>query len=158
MRISSKSRDIVRLENAQASNELAKAFGHDIESIRVTMPRGGATESAVDNRLVQYVRESLGALTESYIHAVKREGVDLTLTDNEETSDEMSRSVRALLEGRLQIDPRSVGIGFRDRLDQVVLEQRHALVLAMKRMELNRTLPRRMPVESRNIYNVSGSN
>jgi hypothetical protein len=158
MPISSKSRDVVRLEYARAASELAKSCRRDIEHIRITMPPGGAVQAAVNQRHVQCVRESLTSLRNSYVRAYEQEDVDLTAADIDEIEREMRQGVEGLWRARAELEPRSVGIGFREALDQGVREQRLELVLAMKRMQRDRAFPRRTDVAARQVYNVSGPN
>lgn len=158
MGITSKSREVVRLEHSRAANELGKACRKDIERLRATLPRGGASQKAVNDRIVENFRQSLTALRESYVRAYEHEGAELTASDVDEIVAEMSRHVQALWTARLELEPRSVGIGFRENLDQIVCEQRHELVLAMTRMQRDREFPRRVDVAPKNVYNISGPN
>jgi hypothetical protein len=143
MAITWKSRELVRLEQARAVNEFGKACRKDIDRMQQTLPRGGGVQQAIDDRHVEFVRQSFTALRESYLRAYDREGVALTVKDVEEIVDEMRKQVHSLFQGRMELEPRSVGIGFRENLDQVVSEQRHELILAMKRAELERDLQKR---------------
>ena len=67
----------------------------------------------------------------------------------------------AAIENRqIECTPRTMTLGFReklDQLDQLVREQRQELVLAMKRMERDRAFPRKAAVAT-NVYNVTGPN
>lgn len=92
------------------------------------------------------------------MRAYERERVDLTAADIDQIADEMTRQTRGLWESRLKIAPRSVGIGFREDLDQVIREQRQELVLTIKRMQRDREFPRRVEVAPKNVYNISGPN
>src|SRR3954453_16634128 len=131
MGITWKSREIVRLEHSRTANELGKACRKDVERLRATLPRGGASQQAVDDRIAENLRQSLTALRESYLRGYEHEGAELTTSDVDEIEAEMSRQVQALWTARVELEPRSVGISFRENLDQIVREQRHDLVLAM---------------------------
>jgi hypothetical protein len=143
MGITWKSRELVRLEHSQAVNELGKASRREIERLRATLQRGGGMQKAVDDCQVEFVRQSLKALRETYLRAFEREGVTLTIDDVNEIVGEMSKSVQSLFQSRMELEPRSVGIGFRENLDQVVREERHALILAIERGELERQLAKK---------------
>ncbi|HEX7680247.1 MAG TPA: DUF4062 domain-containing protein, partial [Thermoanaerobaculia bacterium] len=81
-------------------------------------------------------------------------GVALTVNDVDEIVDEMRKRVQALFRSRMELEPRSVGIGFRENLDQVVHEQRHELILAMKRAELDLQFPRIAHAQPNNVHNI----
>jgi hypothetical protein len=140
MGITWKSRELVRLEHSQAVNELGKASRREIERLRATLQRGGGLQKAVDDRHVECIRQSFKVLRELYIRAFEREGVPLTIDDVDEIVGDMSKGVQSLFQSRMELEPRSVGIGFRENLDQVVREERHALIVAMTRGELERQL------------------
>lgn len=138
MGLSSASRDVVRLEHAQNVSTISDTCRNDIDRLRQTLPRGGGTQNAIDDRYVEYARQALDSLSDSYIRAYLHEHAELTAEDIEQILAEMTRFTRGLWESRANLEPRGIGLSFREKLDSVVRAQRQKLLLAMKRMEVDR--------------------
>jgi hypothetical protein len=143
MGISWKSREVVRLENAEKVSALGRHWRDEIERLKNTMPRSGALDKAVDDAHVRCMSESLDALTDSYVEAYTTENQLLTASDIEDIVREMNERVQAMWRARAELEPRSIGLGFREALQQVVACQRQKLVLAKTRMERDRDLAAR---------------
>lgn len=167
MRISWKARELVRLENLQRVSEIGRECRKDIERLRQTLPRSGAVDKAVDDRLVRCMAESFDALSDSYIEAYNREGQPLTVSDIQEITDYMMSQVRSSWKARVELEPRGIGTSFLSDLEQTVYAQRQKLVLAMKRMEVYADLAEREAQKSAHegvsvgenvVYNISGAN
>jgi hypothetical protein len=155
MPISSKSREVVRLEHARASSELSKACRRDVERLRATLPREGGTNAAIEERQVECTRQSFDAWREAYVRAFETEDQHMTIADIEEITRQMQEAVRAQFQAHAELAPRTMTLGFREKLDQLVREQRQELMLTMKRMERDRAFPRKAAVAT-NVYNVTG--
>jgi hypothetical protein len=140
MSLSSKSREIIRMEDSQRVTKLGRECREDVERIRQTMQRGGGVEKAVDARHVRFMSEALDGLGQSYLDAYAREGQCPTMHEIDAITDEMRDRVRSNWQARVELEPKSVGIGFRESLEQIIPVQRQKLVLAMKRIEREREL------------------
>jgi len=117
-------------------------------------------DAAIENRQIECTRQSFNAWREAYVRAFETEDQHLTVADVEEITGQMQEAVRAQFHARAELAPRTMTLGFReklDQLDQLVREQRQELVLAMKRMERDRAFPRKAAVAT-NVYNVTGPN
>lgn len=140
MGISWKSREVLRLEYAQKVSTLGRQCRDEIERLKNTMPRSGALNKAVDDAHVRCMSESLDVLTDGYVQAYLAEGQVLAPSDINDIVGEMNERVQALWRSRAELEPRSIGLGFREDLQQVVARQRQKLVLAKSRMERDREL------------------
>jgi hypothetical protein len=140
MSFSWKSREIVRLENATRVSSLGEECRREIDRIKQTMPRSGALQRAVDDAHIRFMLESLNHLSDSYVSAYAAEGQLLTLNDVEEIVGEMNERVQAMWQGRAELEPRSIGLGFHEELRSIVPRQRQKLILAMKCMDRDREL------------------
>lgn len=158
MPLSSKSRELVRLQHGKEMADIGRRCRCEIDRMKQTMPRGGGSQKAIDDRHVQFAAEGLHALTELYLRAYDDEGAELTIQDIDQIVGDMAQQTQGLFRNRMQLEPRSVGIGFREKLDEVVQRERHNLLIAMKRRERDRAIPRREPVGAKTVYNISGPN
>lgn len=143
MGISSRSREIVRLEHSGRVSELGRESRTEIERLKQTMPRGGGLQKAVDDLHVRLMSASLDSLTDAYISAYAAEDKGLTLQDVEQIVTEMNAAVQSQWQSRAELEPRSIGLDFHDNLKQIVPRQRQKLVLAMRRAERDRELATR---------------
>jgi hypothetical protein len=130
--------ELVRLEYMRTISELSRACQKDAQRIRETGQRGGGTLKAIDDRYVQYVHQMLDAMIDGYVAAFEREGLLPNRSDIDEIVQKMDEAVRGLWQSRAQLDHPQVG--FRESLDVAVRQARQKLVIAAKRMQVNRRI------------------
>lgn len=138
MALSSTSRDVVRLEHAQNVGRIGNQCRKEVDRLRQNSPRGGGTQKSIDDCYVEYAKQALDLLSDSYLRAYVQEDTDLTVQDVEQILAEMTQFINGLWESRANLEPRGIGLEFRENLDTVVPVQRQKLLLAMKRMRLDR--------------------
>jgi predicted transcriptional regulator len=106
---------------------------------------------------IECTGQTFNAWREAYVRAFETEDRQLTIADVEEITAQMYEAVRAQFQAQAELAPRTMTLGFREKLDQLVREQRRELVRAMKEMERDRAFPRKEAVAA-NVYNVTGPN
>lgn len=153
--------ELVRLEYMNMISQLGGNCQKDVQRLRETGLRSGATRKAIDDRYVKYAAEMLDVMAQGYVAAFERDGLVLTRNDIDEIVQKMAESVRGLWQGRAELDQPL--IGFRENLDQTVALAQRKLVIAAKRMEVeqrrreekSRAAENQQPVEvatSRNAH------
>jgi hypothetical protein len=152
MKISHESEKLVEIQYAQAAREISSKHHREIQRLERSMPRGGGMKGAIDEEYIQMAKELVQALLDAYLEAFRRENV---IPDDSYIAGIYSR-FQEIVRGSSHNTHHPPLPSSQGRYGSIALNARNELILAIKKMRLERSRPEAVPALHITVNNQGG--
>lgn len=143
MRLSSESRELLKLQHLKFADEVFRKRRHELEGLKQEAYRSGPARAGIDRLYVEVISEVLQAKSQNYLTAFRREGLIPTDDEIREITEDLSSTASSLwYSGGHQPFPSS-----QDDYHAIVPRVRLELIVAVKAMRLEAKTSEQTPPE-----------